>query len=216
MDNDNVTKNVKITNELVVVSPATCAAGLLPESCQNQLLMPECTSTHTAASHPIHEATKAPTALDVICGRGKRIQNHAGNRRFHQIIDTYRDRYLAASKTEKTPISFEVLNKIRSDGGSFLQLDPVTGIYQEVGDLIAREKISHALRTPRKDTPAVVKRKAARKKKQANANECSSVVCDELLRKQRQIFHELVSARENGNHEIEGTVPNHGDREQPF
>lgn len=84
----------------------------------------------------------APTGLDVVYGKGKAIQDHVGNIRFRKIVDMHRQSYHAAfRRADKTHISKEIVQWIRSMGGRFLQLDFATGKYHDVGDEAARDKV---------------------------------------------------------------------------
>jgi hypothetical protein len=74
---------------------------------------------------------------DVYCGRGSLCFNHVGNRRFRDIVDENLQRYNdATTKFEKSSIIYEVVDKIRNDGG-FVKKDSVNGQYYEVGDFHA-------------------------------------------------------------------------------
>lgn len=67
----------------------------------------------------------APGPLDVICARGKQAKSHPGNIRYQKIIESYMDRYVAAtSKLQKMSIISEVVTKIRfaSPDGGFVKL----------------------------------------------------------------------------------------------
>lgn len=91
-----------------------------------------------------------PGNYDVICGRGKIPMNHIGNKRFKVVIDNYYERYAKAStKFEKTLVVSEIVDTIRenSGAGGFVKFCEVGGGYwYEVGDQMAREKVSQALR----------------------------------------------------------------------
>ena len=83
-----------------------------------------------------------PDPLDVICARGKRAFQHAGNRRFRDIIDSKIEQYASATtKFEKSLIVSQVVDEVRhaSPGGGFVRSEK--GVWFEVGDNIAREKV---------------------------------------------------------------------------
>lgn len=46
-----------------------------------------------------------PTRFDVLLGRGKPYQGHAGNIRLHKVVDLYKPRYSQARRHEKTEIA---------------------------------------------------------------------------------------------------------------
>ena len=91
-----------------------------------------------------------PTQYDVVFGRGKPFQGHAGNIRLHMIVDGYKARYSKARRNEKTEIAKEIVRSIKNDKekpGRFLRLagGGEEG-WEQVSDTIARDKVSHALR----------------------------------------------------------------------
>lgn len=85
---------------------------------------------------------------DVICGRGGLGNRHPGNRRYRQIIKDYQVKYLKAQKKEKKKIALEIVDVIHSSQppGKFLQKDNVTGLFFEIDDKRASEKVSQSLR----------------------------------------------------------------------
>eukprot|EP00544_Gedaniella_sp_CCMP2646_P007575 CAMPEP_0202497352 /NCGR_PEP_ID=MMETSP1361-20130828/22595_1 /ASSEMBLY_ACC=CAM_ASM_000849 /TAXON_ID=210615 /ORGANISM="Staurosira complex sp., Strain CCMP2646" /LENGTH=267 /DNA_ID=CAMNT_0049128931 /DNA_START=95 /DNA_END=898 /DNA_ORIENTATION=+ len=90
-----------------------------------------------------------PGDYDVVCAKGKAVQNHVGNRRFRVICRMHLERYNAAtSKQEKSRIVSDIVDTIRqaSPDGGFVKLDPLTGSWREVGDHLAREKVGQTLR----------------------------------------------------------------------
>ena len=90
--------------------------------------------------------------IDILCGRGMPIQNHYGNLRMHQIIDKYRERYVASSKRDKHVLTKQVVAEIKEDGARFLKRvdEDDMRCWAEVDDSSAYEKVSHALRCKHK------------------------------------------------------------------
>ncbi|CAB9497268.1 Nitrilase family, member 2 [Seminavis robusta] len=91
----------------------------------------------------------APSADDVMVGRGKRCLAHSGNLRFKQIVATKLSSYLAAEcRVDKTAILMEVIATVRanSPNGGFIKQNPKTGQFFEVGDFLAKEKTAQAFR----------------------------------------------------------------------
>jgi hypothetical protein len=82
-----------------------------------------------------------PTALDVIMGRGKRIEYHSGNVNFRRLIETQRPAYLLAGPdNEKKRMIVEwVMNQVIDAGGRFVKAG-VCGTYSVVTVLQALEK----------------------------------------------------------------------------
>lgn len=87
-----------------------------------------------------------PNDNDVFCGRGGRSNHHPGNNRYLQAKVAIQPRYRQASKDDKTGISQELVDTVKSWGGRFLGLDKTTGLWFVVDDKAARKKASQALR----------------------------------------------------------------------
>jgi hypothetical protein len=103
----------------------------------------------TDGSISVHSNVSDPTECDVILGRGKVIQNHAGNIQLRKLIDSNRPSYECAKLSEKTSIADQLVRHIKSLSGRFLKKGGDDG-WIEVADVIAREKISHAFRDHRR------------------------------------------------------------------
>jgi len=88
-----------------------------------------------------------PGDNDIIIGRGKKCYSHVGNRRLAQTVNSKMDEYIGAKcKLEKSQIISSIVAQIRSSG-HFVKEDPnVTGLWFDVDDVIAREKIAQAFR----------------------------------------------------------------------
>lgn len=85
---------------------------------------------------------------DVICGRDKLTHSHTGNKKFRQIVMSFREQYQSsATRENKTNITCRIVMMIRQSGGRFLKQDELTGEWKDVADQYAREKVSHALRS---------------------------------------------------------------------
>jgi hypothetical protein len=86
-----------------------------------------------------------PSDYSVLCSRGKDSVNHIGNRRFRIISSMYVEKYSRAdTKAAKSLIVSDIINAIRQAGGNFCRHK--RGIWFEVGDNYAREKVSALLR----------------------------------------------------------------------
>lgn len=94
-----------------------------------------------------------PGPSDVILGRGRRTNNHAGNIRLRTMVEELKDVYVSSSKKEKTEITQRIVTSIQTNG-RFLKETKIIG-WVEVPDEVARIKVSHAFRDSYK-----VKRKA--------------------------------------------------------
>merc|ERR1712194_408118 len=91
---------------------------------------------------------KFPTECDILCGQSRICASHVGNTRFQAVLDTYTTRYdNATSKQEKMMITKEIVACIHNSGGRFLKFKNYDGMWEEITNVAARDKVSHALRT---------------------------------------------------------------------
>jgi hypothetical protein len=87
------------------------------------------------------ELIEIPTNNDVLLGKGKPTQEHIGNMRLHLLVEDHFPRYEDTNKKGKTEIAREVVQLIKSSSGRFLRMEK--GVWVQVPDEIAREKVSH-------------------------------------------------------------------------
>jgi hypothetical protein len=88
-----------------------------------------------------------PSENCVVRGRGRKINNMEGNRRFVILTRGLRPRYrLAITWQEKFDISVELVNAVTRSGGRFLDFHEVMGRYVTVSATEARIIASAALR----------------------------------------------------------------------
>jgi hypothetical protein len=117
-----------------------------------------------------------PTSTDILCGRGNVFSNHEGNRYFGRIIRAnlkpYRD---AGSRPEKIRVVDDILQEIRSAGVRFAKLDNETKRWFELNDVLAHQKIGHAIR----DTIRLLKDKSKNTK-------TNTVKQSKIAKRQRQ------------------------------
>jgi hypothetical protein len=92
----------------------------------------------------------------------------AGNHKFRQLVEHSAPLYVAArTKLEKTQVIASVVDKVRRDSpgcGGFVKRDFHTGLWFEIGDDKARDKVGHAIRRAVKES----KNKKELRSKQAN------------------------------------------------
>jgi hypothetical protein len=83
---------------------------------------------------------------DILCGKDKTYATHLGNRIFRAAIVAFRDLYSAARcKQDKMTITRAVVHRLRQQYGSrFVRF--YDGQWEEISDVMARDKVSHALR----------------------------------------------------------------------
>jgi hypothetical protein len=87
-----------------------------------------------------------PTDSDVLLGRGGRTNHHVGNKTYLEVKETIQDRYMHASKNDKTSISQELVDIVTAQGGRFLKLDEEVNKWYPVPNIVARKKASQTLR----------------------------------------------------------------------
>jgi hypothetical protein len=90
-----------------------------------------------------------PHNNDILLGKGKPIQEHMGNMRLKVLVDGLLSRYDACTKMQKKDVAIEVVQFVKNDYlGRFLSDE--SGVWIEVMDDIAREKVSHLFRNRRR------------------------------------------------------------------
>ena len=91
-----------------------------------------------------------PGEKDVLVGRGKVCYRHSGNQRLARMVQSVLGAYSDSEDTKKskTELIKSLVCKIResSPEGGFVKFDNETGCWYEVGDRIAREKVSQTFR----------------------------------------------------------------------
>mmetsp|Transcript_25365 Transcript_25365/g.31258 ORF Transcript_25365/g.31258 Transcript_25365/m.31258 type:complete len:469 (+) Transcript_25365:178-1584(+) len=85
---------------------------------------------------------------DVVAGRGSGSNRHPGNTNFRRLIKDNKELYLSRCKNEKMLVARDIFYTIQAMDpvGRFLQKNPETGKWFEIGKERALEKISQALR----------------------------------------------------------------------
>jgi hypothetical protein len=89
---------------------------------------------------------------DILCGKDKTYAKHLGNRIFRAAILASRDLYGSARcKQDKMAITRAVVRRLRDGYGSrFVRFHD--GRWEEISDVTARDKVSHALRFSLRET----------------------------------------------------------------
>mmetsp|Transcript_29939 Transcript_29939/g.45373 ORF Transcript_29939/g.45373 Transcript_29939/m.45373 type:complete len:349 (-) Transcript_29939:92-1138(-) len=114
-----------------------------------------CGSSFSAGCCSSFSVPPGITQDDVLCGRGKGANNFIGNRRFRDVVVTYRDVYSKCTRrSEKRKICHKIVEVIRLRGGKFLTKDSKqgSGMNTSMGGWIALDdekiivKVSQALR----------------------------------------------------------------------
>jgi len=97
--------------------------------------------------HISNKCNYEPKDIDVIISKGTSAVNHQGNKYFKRIVQLNLQKYASFSaRKDKTNMIRSILHQIRSNGGNFVKQDSDSGMWSEVDDIAAREKISQAFR----------------------------------------------------------------------
>lgn len=96
---------------------------------------------------PSTDPIETPTPHDVLFGRGGMTNSHPGNKRFRDVIALHRPDYIKAIKNDKPNVARRIVRAVRtaSPPGRFLKKND-DGFWYDVGNRIAAEKASQALR----------------------------------------------------------------------
>uniref|UniRef100_A0A7R9ZKZ3 DUF6824 domain-containing protein n=1 Tax=Craspedostauros australis TaxID=1486917 RepID=A0A7R9ZKZ3_9STRA len=105
------------------------------------------------------DAVELPSRSDVLLGRGKPNQAHAGNKYLHDVIASKYEQYDMSSRREKTKIATDLVQSIKDASGRFLKRDE-NDIWMEVDDHTAREKVCHGFRRKREVNTITMKQTA--------------------------------------------------------
>jgi DNA polymerase II small subunit/DNA polymerase delta subunit B len=106
------------------------------------------------SASPKSAVHKIPYPHDVLFGRDKMAQQHPGNTRYMNLIESTQDRYdTAPTKASRTLIATEIVVAIKSNGGLFLKHDGIGWI--EAGDVTAKEKVTNAFRSRRRKSTTI-------------------------------------------------------------
>jgi hypothetical protein len=92
--------------------------------------------------------TITPSRYDILFGRGRPMRDHPGNLELLFLVEQNSSAYNSANKQEKTRLSLEILRMLKAKPSRFLKKN-TSGVWQEVDEDMAREKVSHAFRTMR-------------------------------------------------------------------
>jgi hypothetical protein len=121
--------------------------GILPQQQQSQFRL----FTMAAPAKVGRRIACSPTPNDILFGRGRAMVDHPGNMRLLLLVEENMPFYDAANKEAKTRLSGTVVQILKKGWSSrFLKKNATTtGAWEEVNDMLARNKVSHAFRTMR-------------------------------------------------------------------
>jgi hypothetical protein len=101
-------------------------------------------------SQPRRTMIYVPMSCDILFGKGTRIQNHVGNKKFRVLIADCQKRYEKAKRGEKILLAQAIVNTVIESSGMFLK--PDGDVWLPVENDAARTKVSVAFRTLRRST----------------------------------------------------------------
>jgi hypothetical protein len=88
-----------------------------------------------------------PGEFDILCGRGRSFQEHSGNRVLRQMVKLHSERYRRAQRRQRAQIASEIVAAFNATGNHFLKNNDKNGIWEEIDDEVAREKVAHCFRS---------------------------------------------------------------------
>lgn len=155
-----------------------------------------------------------PGPYDVICARGKRAYNHQGNKYFREHIKLYASKYsVLTTKLERTVLLSEIVEWINGKGSGFVKVDRDTGVWYEVSDLLAREKIGQQIRESlSKQYKSSFEKKKERRtltNMQRSTTAYQLLVSDLTIRDAMTSFQEDVEEQTRKNQEVDEAVTYH-------
>ena len=89
-----------------------------------------------------------PGINDCLVGRGGGTNHHPGNKHYRQMIADNRATYKGRPRSDKGTLAMKIVQDWRSQDppGRFLKINDETHLWDDVGDEIARVKVSQSLR----------------------------------------------------------------------
>ena len=114
-------------------------------------------SNTTTAENNTKELIMETRPEDILCGKEKHCVSHQGSLNFRLVIDQYAAKYAEAiTKQEKMNVTKEIYDMLGSQNARFLKFNAKskTKGWEELSSLLARDKISHALRFANREKKA--------------------------------------------------------------
>jgi hypothetical protein len=97
----------------------------------------------------IEGAADLPSKADILFGRDSQFVDHPGNNYLHEMVATYFDQYNRELRAGKTRLAAEIVSLIHECSGRFVKQDDHSGMWVEVTNLEAQNKVSHSFRSKR-------------------------------------------------------------------
>jgi hypothetical protein len=149
------------------------------------------TSGSACAADSRKETVRSPKDADILIGRGKPFQNHAGNKHMRGLVEQHKDRYNSADRDMRKLVALDVLDMLTARGSRFLKRPfrkaNISSNVDDGWEVASRdeacEKLCHALRSkpPRKrKSPQAAIAPAARRSRASVSHESSPILNDQL------------------------------------
>jgi hypothetical protein len=107
---------------------------------------------------PLEGAVDLPSKTDVLLGRGRPFNFHPGNRLLHEIVENYYEQYNNVPRDGKTRLAQEIVSMVHKYSGHFLKQDVESGMWVELSNIEARNKVNHSFRRKREFDQKAVKK----------------------------------------------------------
>jgi len=118
---------------------------------------------------------------DILCGKEKKCVAHPGSVNFRRVIEEYAPKYnIAVTKQEKMNVTKEIYDMLGAQNSRFLKYSNKSKGWEELSSLLARDKISHALRFALRDkknpASATTTSKSRRSHRRTDSDESNSTL----------------------------------------
>lgn len=114
---------------------------------------------------------------DILCGKEKHCVSHQGSLNFRIVIDQYAAKYAdAITKQEKMNVTKEIYDMLGNKNARFLKINNKQSKdkgWEELSSLLARDKISHALRFANREKKATATPKSTSSSPKSKSNKKS-------------------------------------------
>lgn len=120
--------------------------GQLPATELIETRVDKMQATHVTKSELEERNGTTPGPCDVLLGRGRRVQAHAGNQAFRKILEGHMLQHRSCPRKDRVALLLEILTAVKLNGGRFLQRNGNAGQWVEVDNSIAHKKVGQALR----------------------------------------------------------------------
>jgi len=132
------------------------------------------TNQSNSPADSFSDAKLEPTMEDIVFGRGKKYQDHEGNKYMRECVKEYKQLYFALQRFEKQTLAETIYEKLVEGGARFLRRDEKTNSWVLVERNLATQKIAHALRCKKHLFKASTKKRKDKKKTDSPARRVSS------------------------------------------